>query len=195
MGKLMFNGIVRQTGVVKDVSREGSKMRLGIQAPSLLRNIPLGDSVAVNGVCLTVSKKIRSSVSFDVVSETQKRTALGGLIAGQEVNLERPMKWGERVSGHFVLGHVDGIGQIIRVEKSKSQTSFLIRFPKNLKRYIVEKGSIAVDGVSLTLGKVRGNTFWIHLIPHSLQNTNFKHHKTGNRVNLEVDYIAKLAIS
>ena len=191
----MFTGIVEQTGIVKKISRAAGKFRLGIGSARLFRRVRAGDSVSVNGACLTVTSHRGAAVFFDAVPETLQRTALGELEPGSEVNLELPLKWNGRVSGHFVLGHVDGVGVIKKIEIKRSQKSFLVQFPKALRPFIVEKGSMAVQGVSLTVGKVKEGSFWAHLIPHTLKRTNFKDLKPGCRVNLEVDYLAKLAIS
>lgn len=191
----MFTGIIERTGLVKKISRDAGKFRLGIQSLRLFRRIRAGDSVSVNGVCLTVTGRKSRVVFFDAVPETLRRTALGELKEGVEVNLELPLKWKARVSGHFVLGHVDGVGVIKKIVKKGSQKSFLVRFPRALRSFMAEKGCIAVHGVSLTLGKVGKNSFWIHIIPHTLEETNLKNLEAGCRINLEVDYLAKLAIS
>ena len=166
-----------------------------IQARKLPGSSRIGSSLCVNGVCLTVVKKTGKNIFFNVVSETRKRSTLSFLKIGDEVNLERPLKPSGRLDGHFVLGHVDAVGIVRRIVARGNEKSFLVAFPGSLKPYVLEKGSIAVDGVSLTLGKVERAYFWVHGIPHTLKSTNFKNFREGTRVNLEADVLAKLAAS
>ena len=191
----MFNGIIERTGLVCEAKKNSGKFRLGIESGRLFGSLKTGDSVSVNGVCLTLTKRLGKKAFFDVVPETLKRSALGSLKIGDEVNLELSLKWQGRVSGHFVLGHVDGVGSVKDIKPKGSERAFLIQFPKPLGPYIVEKGSIAIDGVSLTVGKVQKNSFWVHLIPHTFRLTNFKHRVAGEKVNLEGDYLAKLRLT
>jgi len=168
---------------------------LEIEAPAVSKGLKIGGSLAVNGACLTVTGKKGSRLFFSVVEETKRRTALGRLKPGDPVNLERPLKFGQRMEGHFVLGHVDGVGEVRRVLSKGGERSFLISFPRPLTPYMVEKGSVAVDGVSLTLGKVRGGSFWIHCIPHTLRSTLFGAYRGKSKVNLEADILAKLVLT
>ena len=186
----MFTGLVEATGRV--VSLKRATLRLSVPTP--LSRLKKGASLAVSGACLTVAKS-GHSLSFHLVKETLRRSTLGQLEPGDAVNLERPLKTGSRLDGHFVLGHVDGIGRVSRVREGKREKSFFIIYPVRLSPYFVEKGSVAVDGVSLTLGKVGQGGFWLHLIPHTLKNTVSRYYTVGTRVNLEADVIAKLAYS
>lgn len=192
----MFTGIVEGVGIARGIrkDRRYSAPLLEIEAPRLSKGLKIGGSLAVNGVCLTVVKKTKKGLFFNVVRETMRRTTLGSLRPGQKVNLERPLPWRGRVEGHFVLGHVDGVGVLTGAVRKGRERSFQIRFPKPFRRFLVEKGSIAVDGVSFTLGKIRGNHFWIHCIPHTLKQTHFEDLRPASRVNLEIDLLAKMAI-
>lgn len=155
------------------------------------KKIKIGGSVSVHGACLTVIRKKAGELSFDVVNETFKRTTLGNFGCGDKVHLELPLKMGSRFDGHFVQGHVDGKGKILKAILKKNEASFLVGFQKSLKPFLPEKGSVAVDGVSLTVGRVAGNAFWLHLIPHTLKQTCFARLKRGDRVNLETDILLK----
>ncbi len=194
----MFTGIIEATGVVLDIRKKtkGRAWRLQIRAPKKFatRRLGIGSSIAVDGVCLTLVQRKASVLSFDVVGETIRRSVLGRLKKGDPVNLERPVRYGDRMEGHFVLGHVDGIGRVRRlIQKGKSR-SLLIACERGLVPYLVEKGSITVNGVSLTLGKIEKNSFWMHLIPHTLWATNLQFLKAGSTVNLEGDILTKLAM-
>ena len=194
----MFTGIIEAKGSVLNFSKRKNKQTvsvLEIAVPAfILKGLKIGSSVAVNGVCLTVVKKGMRKISFDVVNETKNRTNLGELNLKDNVNLERPMKLNARGHGHFVLGHVDGVGRVQKIVLKGRQKSFLISFPKDLRKWISEKGSVALDGISLTVGKVSSNTFWAHLIPHTLKHTTTGQYCLGTRVNLEVDILAKLVL-
>ncbi len=191
----MFTGIIEAQGTLSEVHRSQKLRTLGIKVPAIFSRLKIGASVAVNGVCLTVVKRRGRIVFFNLVSETRKKSNLGDLGIGDFVNLERPLKSGARIEGHLVLGHVDGRGQVRKIITGGHEKSFLIRFPKRLERSLVEKGSIAVDGVSLTLGKVVGNSFWIHCIPHTLKNTTLSRYRVNAKVNLETDLLAKMVAS
>jgi len=178
----MFTGIVEATGRV--VSLKGATLQLNVPAP--LSRLKKGGSLAVNGVCLTVVKS-GQPLSFNLVKETVRRSTLGALKRGDAVNLERPLKSGGRLDGHFVLGHVDGVGRVTKIDEGRRERSIFINYPDGLRRYFVEKGSVTVDGVSLTLGKVGRGGFWLHFIPHTLDKTISRHYALGDRVNLEAD--------
>jgi riboflavin synthase len=190
----MFTGVIEIIGRVTEFSRNQKGLwTLGIETPKALR-VKIGGSVAVNGACLTVVAKKTKRLFFHVVDETRRRTAFSDLTAGQDVHIELPMIAGSsRVEGHFVLGHVDGVGVIRRILKKNTAKSFFIEAPSGLLKYFVEKGSVAIDGVSLTLGKTPAKGFWVHLIPHTLKQTRFGKYRVGTRVNLETDILAKLA--
>ncbi len=192
----MFTGIVQGVGLVRGIrkDRRYSVPLLEVEAPRFVKDLKLGGSLAVNGVCLTLVKKTKRCLFFNVVRETMRRTTLGSLCPGQKVNLERPLQWRGKIEGHFVLGHVDGIGMLTDVIQKGDERSFRVRFPKPFRRFLVEKGSIAIDGVSLTLGKIQGNRFWVHCIPHTLKKTHFEDLHARSKVNLEMDHLAKMAI-
>lgn len=184
----MFTGIVEGLGSID--SLQGSTLTLRV--PRRFSRLKKGSSFSVNGACLTVVKSGRKP-SFNLLRETLSRTTFKALRPGDRVNLERPMKAQGRLHGHLVLGHVDGVGRVARVVESSRDKSFFILCPARLRRFCVEKGSIAVDGASLTLGKRGRGGFWVHLIPHTLKNTICGRYAPGTRVNLEADVLAKLA--
>lgn len=181
----MFTGIVEALGEVRAV---GPRLRI---ATSLAASAGLGDSIAVDGVCLTVATREDDVVGFDLSAETLARTGLGGLRAGDAVNLERPLAADGRFGGHIVQGHVDGVGTVVRLERTPTGATLTVEAPAGLARYLVEKGSVAVDGVSLTVARLDGATFDVALIPHTLEVTTLGDVASGDLVNLEVDVIAK----
>jgi riboflavin synthase len=192
----MFTGLVEERATVESV-QAGSKrkqltsLRLTLKAPRVAKDSRLGDSVAVNGCCLTVVKKSRSLLSFDVGSETLSRTTLSRLAAGDGVNLERPLKLGDRLGGHLVTGHIDGVATAVkrRDEGQWAHVTFLT--PKRLMRQMASKGSITVDGVSLTLVTVAADRFSVALIPFTLAHTTLGEIQVGSIVNIETDLLAK----
>jgi riboflavin synthase len=189
----MFTGIIEHTGTVTRFDKGSAKndtLVLGVPAP--LRGLKTGASLAVNGACLTVAGRSAGQLHFHLLKETRRRTAFGDLRPGDPVNLERPLKASSRLDGHFVLGHVDGTGRIVRVSSSGADRSFLIEYPAPFKRWLVEKGSVAVDGISLTLGKIAKKGFWVHCIPHTVRSTRLRELAVGRKVNLEGDILAKL---
>ena len=188
----MFSGIIAAVGSVGRVEPARGGLRLEIAAGKLgLRDVAVGDSVAVNGVCLSVVKRGRNSFSVDVSRETLRCTA--GLDRAGEVNLEKALRLSDRLDGHLVLGHVDGVGTVTKVERLGADRLLRVRSPASLSRYIARKGSIAVQGVSLTVNTVRGSEFEVNLIPHTLAVTTLKDLRAGDRVNLEVDPLARYA--
>ncbi len=190
----MFTGIVETRGRIASALRKGRHWRLAIEMPaSMVSSLKKGASLSVNGACLTVVGKKGKTVDFDVVPETLRRTNLGRLMAGDRVNLERPLRYGRRVDGHFVLGHVDGRAKLQRAVSNKKETRFLVAAPAVTRRFILEKGSVTLDGVSLTVGKVSRKGFWVHVIPHTLNVTTLGSWKAGALINLETDLLAKLA--
>jgi len=186
----MFTGIVEHRGSVLAVESANGGMRLVVDTGPLPQ-IELGGSIAVNGVCLTGVESGPGQIAVDVVSETLSRSTLGELQPGDPVNLERPMAAGGRFDGHIVQGHVDGVGVIAAVEPEGQGKRMRLRVPDALNRYVIEKGSITVDGVSLTVAAVEGEEVDVALIPHSLQVTTLGLRAVGEKVNLEVDLIAK----
>ena len=188
----MFTGIIAAVGQLKSLESRGGDIRLHIDPAKLdLTDVKLGDSIAVNGVCLTVVEMASRSLQFDVSQETLQRTSLGQLKKGSEANLEKALAAGDRLGGHMVSGHVDGLGEVISKTASARSWQYKIKVPAELERYIAEKGSITIDGVSLTVNGVFDGGFDINIIPHTLEETIIKHYQTGTRVNLEVDLIAR----
>jgi riboflavin synthase len=191
----MFTGIVEETGVVENIHSTSHGIQLTLRAKLCGPGLKAGDSVAVNGCCLTVVKLASRSqhrlLQFDLLRETWERTNLQFARAGSLVNLERPLRADGRVHGHFVTGHIDGIGQILCWERAGQDHGLEISAPRQLMRYVVFKGSIAVDGISLTVAVVRKNNFRVWIIPHTLAVTAFCERKVGDWVNLECDLLAK----
>jgi len=188
----MFSGIIAAVGRISLIERAGDRLRLAIDAGRLgLRDVSVGDSITVNGACLTVVKRGKKRFSVDVSRETLRVTA--GLDREGEVNLEKALRLSDKLDGHLVLGHVDGVGKVTKVERLGTNRLLRVRAPASLSRYIARKGSIAVDGVSLTVNAVRGAEFEVNLIPHTLAVTTLKDRRAGDRVNLEVDPLARYA--
>ena len=188
----MFTGIIAALGKVVAVKAKGGDVRLEVATQKLeLNDVKLGDSIAVNGVCLTVISMQSDSVYFDVSKETLERSSIGTAKVGSEINLEKALAVSDRLGGHFVSGHVDGMGECIKRETSARSIIFQFKVPSNLKRYIAEKGSISIDGVSLTVNGVSKDIFEVNIIPHTLEETIIKDYQVGTRVNLEVDLIAR----
>jgi riboflavin synthase len=189
----MFTGIVEGTGTVAALAAVagGSGARLEVEAPWLAGQLALGESVAVNGCCLTVAEPAPAGFAADLVAETLRRTALGGLRPGARVNLERPLPLGGRLGGHLVQGHVDGVARLLDRTRVGDGEEVRIELPADLERYLVEKGSIAVDGVSLTVAGVGPGWFAVALVPHTLEVTTLGDRRPGDPVQLEVDVVAK----
>ena len=190
----MFTGIVEGIGKVKKISK-ATKNRSAIQMVVDLgkhgKGLKTGQSVALNGVCLTVTKLSKTGSTFEMIEETTKKTDLGNLKVGGIVNIERSLKAGDRLEGHFVLGHVDGVGIIKKIQKKPKEVQVWFEVPKNLSKFIVKKGSIAMDGISLTVVDIKNNLASICLIPHTIEVTNFKTKKIGDKVNIETDILGK----
>lgn len=187
----MFTGLVEEVGKIKHLNSGGKASILTIQGNKILEDLKIGDSVAVNGVCLTVTQITGSNFSADVMNETLKSSSLGHLNQGSKVSLERAMSVNGRFGGHFVSGHIDGVGQIVHIKKDDNAVWFTLKTETEIARYIVKKGSIAMDGVSLTVAKIEGNTFSISMIPHTFAVTHFAEKKVLDYVNLESDVIGK----
>ena len=183
----MFTGIVEEVGVVAKIS--GNAMT--VRASKVTGDLKLGDSIAVNGACLPAVSCGRSEFSVDLTPETMRRTSLGQLSVGRPVNLERALLASDRMGGHIVQGHIDGTGRVMSTKPEGDSIIFRIRVPKRLHRYIVEKGFVAVDGISLTVVKRGASSFTMAVIPYTLNNTNLASLSVGDRVNLEADILAK----
>jgi riboflavin synthase len=186
----MFTGLVEALGIVVSLDAGAGQSRLVLAIP-FASELALGDSVAVNGCCLTVAAIDADHIAFDLLAQTLEVTSLGGLTSGMVVNLERAMKVGDRFGGHFVQGHVDAAGVIHGIEARGQDHVVDVEVPETIARLCIEKGSLAVDGISLTIASMHGNiaTFWI--TPHTWQHTNLHAAKIGQRVNLEADMLAK----
>ncbi|MFD6331325.1 riboflavin synthase [Streptomyces niveus] len=187
----MFTGIVEELGEVTAVENLGDSSRFRLRGPAVTEDAKHGDSIAVNGVCLTVVDLAEGEFTADVMAETLNRSSLGALAPGSRVNLERPMAVGDRLGGHIVQGHVDGTGTVVERKASENWEIVKISLPADLTRYVVEKGSITVDGVSLTVVDAGPDYFTISLIPTTLALTTLGIKQPGDPVNLEVDVIAK----
>ena len=187
----MFTGIIEELGTVDSLSPGTDPARLRIRSPHVLEGIALGDSIAVSGCCLTVTAVEGEHWSADVISTTLAATSLGDLAAGDTVNLERCVRADGRLDGHIVQGHVDGVGEVVGREEDAGTTLLRLALPGGLARYVVAKGSLAVDGVSLTVAAIDGDEVTIGLIPETLSRTTLGRRAVGDRVNLEVDVLAK----
>jgi riboflavin synthase len=187
----MFTGIVENQGVVIKKEDRGGQIRFGFRFERKEKNLKVGDSIAVSGVCLTAVRLSPSNFEVDVVRQTLEATTLGLLERGSRVNLERSLKLGDRFGGHFVTGHIDGRGTIVKIEKRKKNTTLFLTASKDIITLLADKGSVACDGISLTVQKVRGNVFQIAIIPHTLKVTTLGIKRVGSEVNLEVDIVAR----
>ncbi|MCH8323561.1 MAG: riboflavin synthase [Thaumarchaeota archaeon] len=190
----MFTGIVVGTGKVKNITKNTknrSAVQMTVDLGKQAKGLKMGQSVALNGVCLTVTKLSKHLGRFEMIDETTKKTDLGNLKIGSIVNIERSLKAGDRLEGHFVLGHVDGVGIIKKILKKPKEVQVWFEVPKKLAKYIVKKGSIAIDGISLTVVEVKKNLVSVSFIPHTIQVTNFKTKKVGDKVNIETDILGK----
>lgn len=187
----MFTGIIEQVGVVASFIRGQQSAKLMIAAAKIFDDLKVGDSVAVNGSCLTVTHERRGFAEFDLSAETLKKTTLGDLRIGDKVNLERALLVSGRLGGHMVTGHIDGMGEIRRKVARSEGVELQLSVPSELLRYLVSKGSIAVDGVSLTVADFYDGLFTVAVVPQTLKATNLAQRNVGDRVNLEVDILSK----
>ncbi len=190
----MFTGIVEGIGKIhtlKKNTKNRSAVNLTVDLGKHAKGLKLGQSVALNGVCLTVTGISKSKCDFEMIEETTKKTDLGNLHVGSIVNIERSLKVGDRLEGHFVLGHVDGVGTIKKIEKLPKEIKIWFKIPKHLARFVVQKGSIALDGISLTVVDVKKNTASVCLIPHTVKMTNFQTRRVGDKINIETDILGK----
>ncbi|GAA1581807.1 riboflavin synthase [Actinomadura kijaniata] len=187
----MFTGIVEELGEIEAVESLADSARLTVRGPLVTQDAVHGASIAVNGVCLTVVEAIDGRFTADVMKETLDRSSLGALAAGSRVNLERPVRLADRLGGHLVQGHVDGVGEIVSREPGERWDVVTVSLPAHLARYVVDKGSITVDGISLTVVEAGDDFFTVALIPTTLALTTLGHKRPGDPVNLEVDVVAK----
>jgi riboflavin synthase len=189
----MFTGLVEETGRVAGLAEMPSAWRLRVRAQKILHGLRVGDSVAVNGCCLTVAAKRRGLLEFDLLEETLRRTNLGGLRKNSPVNLERSVARNGRFGGHFVTGHIDCAGTVEAFRRTGKNYYLAVVYPKKYRKWVAEKGSVALDGVSLTVAEARAKQLAVWLIPHSLKVTNLRELRVGARVNVEFDLLAKYA--
>lgn len=194
----MFTGIIEGLGSIvmfdkKTNNRSAAIMKIKLN--KIAKGLKVGDSVAINGVCLTAVNISKGITEFEMIGETIKKTNLGSLERGDQVNIERSLKVGERLEGHFVLGHVDGVGIISKIEKQTNQVQIWIKIPKELSKHVIKKGSITVDGISLTIVDKLKDQFSVSIIPHTMQVTNLGYKKIGDKVNIETDILGKYILS
>ncbi|MDW7668496.1 MAG: riboflavin synthase [Bacillota bacterium] len=187
----MFTGLIEEVGEITSVTRRGNSAQITVKAPSILQNSKVGDSISTNGVCLTVTEKTSNTYTVDVMPETMNRSNFKNLKYGSKVNVERALKVGDRLDGHMVSGHVDGLGIIIDFREDDNAVWITLKADKNLLKYIVEKGSIAIDGTSLTVAYVDDQSFKVSIIPHTGEATTLLNKKIGDEVNLECDMVGK----
>ncbi len=194
----MFTGIIEGLGRIMKFEKQTknrSAAKMKIDLGKLARELKIGDSIAVNGVCLTATNIARNQAEFEMIDETIKKTNLGILKSGDRVNIERSLKVGKRMEGHFVLGHIDDKGTIIKVEKLSKEIKIWIELPKNITKYVVKKGSITIDGISLTVVDMIKNKISVCIIPHTMEITNLKSKKIGDKVNIETDVLGKYVLN
>ena len=190
----MFTGIVEGVGTVNKISKitkNRSAIEMTIDLGKQVKGLKIGQSVALNGVCLTATKITKSKCIFEMIEETTKKTDLGNLKVGGVVNIERSLKAGDRLEGHFVLGHVDGVAIIKKILKKPKEVQVYFEVPKTLAKYVVKKGSIAIDGISLTVVDIKKTLASVSLIPHTIEITNFHTKKVGDKINIETDILGK----
>jgi riboflavin synthase len=187
----MFTGLIEDVGKIAALRLHRGSAVMTVKTKLPVRKMAMGASVAVNGACLTVVRKLKNAFIVDVSPETLARTNLGMLKPGSRVNLEQPMRLNERLGGHLVTGHVDGVGRIAAIERQGEFTVFSFRVAMDLGRLLVSKGSVAIDGISLTVNQCRREHFSVAIIPFTLQHTNLQGHRVGDKVNIETDLIGK----
>ena len=187
----MFTGIIEDKGKVLRVEYRGPEKRLTVEPPLYLTEVQLGESININGVCLTVVQKKEQAIELDLSQETLQKTILGELREGDQVNLERALKLNDRLGGHIVTGHIDGIGVIVEKRQERDFLQLRIRIPESASRYVVQKGSIAIDGISLTVNEYQAGDIQMTLIPYTIQKTTLMDKKVGDRVNIETDILGK----
>lgn len=187
----MFTGIIEDKGKVLRIEHRGREKRLTVGLPPHLTELQLGDSININGVCLTVVQKKEQNIELDLSQETLQKSVLGELKEGDPVNLERALRLTDRLGGHIVTGHIDGIGAVVGKNKERDFLQLRIKIPESVSRYVVQKGSIAIDGISLTVNECQGDEIQMTLIPYTLEKTTLMNKRVGDRVNVEADILAK----
>ncbi len=187
----MFTGIIEEIGEVFQIQQGAKSLKIKIKASKVIEDVSVGDSIAVNGICLTVCEFNDNTFSADVMAETIRKSSMSGLKMGSRVNLERAMSANGRFGGHIVSGHIDGIGKIENIKPEDNAIWFTISTTKDLSKYIVKKGSIAIDGISLTVAEIKGDIFKVSIIPHTAKETILSIKKSGDVVNLECDIVGK----
>ncbi len=190
----MFTGIIEGVGKIEKITqntKNRSAFQMTVDLGKHAKGLKVGQSVALNGVCLSATKISKNKCNFEMIDETIKKTDLGNLNKGSKVNIERSLKVGDRMEGHFVLGHVDGVGIIKKIEKKPKEVKIWFGVPKKLSKFVVKKGSIAIDGISLTVVDVSKNKASVCLIPHTMKVTNFQSKKIGDKINIETDVLGK----
>ena len=194
----MFTGIITGTGKIKKIeknTKNRSAIKVLVDLGKNSRGLKIGQSVALNGVCLSATKIAKNLCMFEMIDETMKKTDLGNLKVGSLINIERSLKVGERLEGHFVLGHVDGVAIITKIEQKPKEVKIWFKIPKKLTKYVVQKGSIALDGISLTVVDAKNDLASVCIIPHTMKITNFKTKKIGDKLNIETDVLGKYILS
>ena len=194
----MFTGIITGTGKIKKIeknTKNRSAIKVSVDLGKNSKGLKIGQSVALNGVCLSATKISNNLCMFEMIDETMKKTDLGNLKVGSLINIERSLKIGERLEGHFVLGHVDGVATITKIEQKPKEVKVWFKIPKKLVKYVVEKGSIALDGISLTVVDTKNDLASVCLIPHTVEITNFKTKKIGDKLNIETDVLGKYILN
>jgi len=190
----MFTGIIIGTGKVTKLvpkPKSRSAIQMTVDLGKYAKGLKIGQSVAINGVCLSATKISKNNCVFEMIDETTKKTDLGNVKAGSTVNIERSLKVGDRLEGHFVLGHIDGVATITKIEKKPKEVKFWFKVPKKLVKYVVKKGSIALDGISLTVVDAKKDIASVCLIPQTIKVTNFKSKNVGDKLNIETDILGK----
>ena len=194
----MFTGIITGTGKIKKIeknTKNQSAIKVLVDLGKNSRGLKIGQSVALNGVCLSATNISKNNCMFEMIDETMKKTDLGNLKVGSLINIERSLKVGERLEGHFVLGHVDGVAIIRKIEQKPKEVKIWFKIPKKLTKYVVQKGSIALDGISLTVVDAKNDLASVCIIPHTMKITNFKTKKIGDKLNIETDVLGKYILS
>jgi riboflavin synthase len=187
----MFTGLIEEIGIIKSVRKQNRASAVTISARKVIADLKVGDSINTNGVCLTVTSFSPDGFLVDVMPETYLRSGLSGLVSGDKVNLERALRLTDRLGGHIVSGHIDGVGKIARTWKDENAVWFTVTTETGIMRYIIEKGSVAIDGISLTVARVDERSFDISIIPHTLQETTLLNKIPGNILNIECDILGK----